>query len=104
MAIAVAGDKRSPALPDVPTIAELGVPDFNVSSWYGILAPANTPKAIIDRLQQNIAAVLAIPEVGDRYRNNAFDPIASTPEAFAAQIKADYARWAQVVKDASLKQ
>jgi len=104
IAIAVAGDKRSPAWPDVPTIAELGVPDFNVSSWYGILAPAKTPKPIIDRLQKNIAAVLAIPEVRDRYLNNAFDPIASTPEAFAEQIKADYARWGQVVKDANLKQ
>jgi tripartite-type tricarboxylate transporter receptor subunit TctC len=103
-AIAVASDKRSPAWPDIPTIAELGVPDFNVSSWYGILAPAKTPKAIIDRLQKDIAAVLAIPEVRDRYLNNAFDPIASTPEAFAAQIKADYARWGQVVKDANLKQ
>lgn len=103
-AIAVAGDKRSPAWPDVPTIAELGVPDFNVSSWYGILAPAKTPKAIIDRLQKDIAAVLAIPEIRDRYLNNAFDPIASTPEEFAAQIKADYARWGQVVKDANLKQ
>ncbi len=104
VAIAVAGDKRSPALPDVPTIAELGVPDFNVSSWYGILAPAKTPKAIVDRLQREIAQVLAIPEIRDRYLNNAFDPIASTPEEFAAQIKADYARWAQVVKDANLKQ
>ena len=103
IAIAVAGDKRSPAWPDIPTIAELGVPDFNVSSWYGILAPAKTPKAIVDRLQRDIAAVLAIPEVRDRYLNNAFDPIASTPETFAAQIKADYARWGQVVKDANLK-
>ena len=103
-AIAVAGDKRSPALPNVPTIAELGVPDFNVSSWYGILAPAKTPKAIIDRLQKDIAAVLAIPEVRERYVNNAFDPVGSTPEAFAAQIKADYERWGLVVKEANLKQ
>ena len=104
VAIAVAGDKRSPALPEVPTIAELGVADFKVSSWYGILAPAKTPKDIVHFLQREIAAVLAIPEVRERYLNNAFDPVGSTPEAFAAQIQADYARWGQVVKEANLKQ
>ena len=102
--IAVTSAKRSPALPEVPTIAELGVADFNVSSWYGILAPAKTPKAIVDRLQQEIAVVLKIPAVRERYLNNAFEPIGSTPDEFAAQIKADYERWGQVVKDANLKQ
>ena len=102
--IAVTSAKRSPALPEVPTIAELGVADFNVSSWYGILAPAKTPKAIVDRLQQEIAVVLKIPAVRERYLSNAFEPIGSTPEEFAAQIKADYERWGQVVKDANLKQ
>jgi tripartite-type tricarboxylate transporter receptor subunit TctC len=104
VAVAVTSSRRSPSLPDVPTIAELGVPDFSVSSWYGILAPAKTPKAIVNRLQQEIAAVLAMPEIREKYVNSAFDPVASTPEEFAAQIKADYARWGQVVRDANLKE
>ena len=103
-AIAVTSGQRSPSLPDVPTIAELGVPGYEVSSWYGLLAPAKTPKAVIQRLQQEIAAVLAMPEVREKYLASAFDPVGSTPEAFGAQIKADFARWAQVVKDANLKE
>jgi tripartite-type tricarboxylate transporter receptor subunit TctC len=103
-AIAVTSARRSPSLPDVPTIAELGVPGYAVSSWYGLLAPAKTPKAVIQRLQQEIATVLAMPEVRERYLASAFDPVASTPEEFGAQIKADFARWAQVVKDANLKE
>jgi tripartite-type tricarboxylate transporter receptor subunit TctC len=102
--VAVTSAKRSPSLPDVPTIEELGVPGFAVSSWYGLLAPAKTPKAIVDRLQREIAAVLAMPEVRDRYLAAAFEPVGSTPEAFAAQIRADYARWGQVVKDANLRE
>jgi tripartite-type tricarboxylate transporter receptor subunit TctC len=103
-AIAVTSSQRSPSLPDVPTIAELGVPGYEVSSWYGLLAPAKTPKAVIQRLQQEIATVLAMPEVREKYLASAFDPVASTPEAFGAQIKTDFARWAQVVKEANLKE
>jgi tripartite-type tricarboxylate transporter receptor subunit TctC len=102
-AVAVTSARRSPSLPDVPTIEELGVAGYSVSSWYGLLAPAKTPKAIVNRLQQEIAAVLAMPEIRDKYLAAAFDPVANTPEEFAAQIRADYARWGQVVKDANLK-
>ncbi|MEI7444565.1 MAG: tripartite tricarboxylate transporter substrate binding protein [Burkholderiales bacterium] len=102
--VAVTSAKRSPSLPDVPTVEELGVPGFAVSSWYGLLAPARTPKAIVNRLQQEIAAVLAMPDIRERYLGAAFDPVGSTPEEFAAQIRADYARWGQVVKDANLRE
>ncbi|MFN9772352.1 MAG: Bug family tripartite tricarboxylate transporter substrate binding protein [Burkholderiales bacterium] len=102
--VAVTSAKRSPSLPDVPTVEELGVPGFSVSSWYGLLAPAKTPKAIVNRLQQEIAAVLAMPDIRDRYLAAAFDPVGNTPEEFAAQIRADYARWGQVVKDANLRE
>jgi tripartite-type tricarboxylate transporter receptor subunit TctC len=102
-AIAVAGSKRSAVLPDVPTVAESGMPDFDVSSWYGLLAPAKTPKAIIDRLQREVAAVLALPEIQDRYQKGGFEVVGNKPEEFAQQIKADLARWGKVAKDANIR-
>lgn len=102
-AIAVASAKRSPVLPDVPTIAESGLPDFEVSSWYGLLAPAKTPKPIIDRLQREVAAVLALPEIQDRYLKGGFEVVGNKPEEFAQQIKTDLSRWGKVVKDANIR-
>lgn len=101
--VAVAGASRSKVLPDVPTMIELGVPGFEVNSWYGLLAPAKTPKPIIDRLQREVAAVLALPEVRERYLKGGFEPVGNTPEQFAQQIKADLGRWSKVVKDANLR-
>jgi tripartite-type tricarboxylate transporter receptor subunit TctC len=101
--IVVSSPKRSPTLPDVPTVAESGLPGFDVSSWYGILAPAKTPKPIIDRLQKEIAAVLMLPEVRERYQKNGFEVVGNTPAEFAEQIKADYARWGKVVKEANIR-
>lgn len=102
-AIGVAGSKRSPVLPDVPTMIESGVPGFEVNSWYGLLAPAKTPKAIVDRLQKEVAAVLALPEVRERYLKGGFEPVGNKPEEFGQQIKADLARWSKVVKDANIR-
>jgi tripartite-type tricarboxylate transporter receptor subunit TctC len=102
-AIAVSSDKRSSSLPDVPTFIESGVPDFVVTSWTGILAPANTPKPIVDRLQKEIAAVLADPDVKARYEVLGIEPVGNTPEQFAAQIKADLAKYEKVVKQANIK-
>lgn len=101
--IAVSSAKRSPVLPDVPTMAESGLPNFEVSSWYGLLAPAKTPKPIVDRLQREVAAVLALPEIRDKYLKGGFEPVGNRPEEFAQQIKADLARWNKVVKDANLR-
>jgi tripartite-type tricarboxylate transporter receptor subunit TctC len=102
-AIAVSSDKRSTSLPDTPTFIESGVPDFVVASWTGILAPAGTPKPIVDRLQKEIAAVLADPEVKARYEVLGIEPVGNTPEQFAAQIKADLAKYEKVVKQANIK-
>ena len=102
-AVGVASAKRSDVLPEVPTIIELGLAGFEVNSWYGLLAPAKTPKPITDRLQKEVAAVLALPEVRERYLKGGFEPVGNKPEEFAQQIKADLARWNKVVKDANLR-
>lgn len=101
--IAVSGRARSLSLPDVQTFTEAGVKDFDVTSWYGLLAPAKTPKAIINKLQREIAAVMQVPEVRERYLKSSFEPVANTPEEFASQLKSDYEQWGQVVKNANVK-
>ncbi len=102
-AIGVSSEKRSPALPNVPTFDESGQPGFIVSSWTGILAPAKTPKPIVDRLQKEIAAVLADPDVKSRYDVLGIEVVGNTPAEFGEQIKADLARWEKVVKQANIK-
>jgi tripartite-type tricarboxylate transporter receptor subunit TctC len=102
-AIAVSSGKRAAALPEVPTFVEGGQPGFVVDSWVGILAPAKTPRPIVDRLQKEIAAVLADPEVKARYEVLGIEPVGNSPDQFAAQIKADLSRWEQVVKQAGIK-
>jgi tripartite-type tricarboxylate transporter receptor subunit TctC len=101
--IAVSSAKRSTVLPDVPTMAESGLPGFEVSSWYGLLAPTKTPVAIIERLQREVAAVLAEPDIRENYRQGGFEPVGNKPAEFAAQIKADSERWGKVVKDAGIR-
>jgi tripartite-type tricarboxylate transporter receptor subunit TctC len=102
-AIGVSSAKRAAALPDVPTFIEGGQAGFVVDSWTGILAPAKTPRPIVDRLQKEIAAVLADPDVRARYEVLGIEPVGNTPDQFAAQIRADLARWEQVVKQAGIK-
>ena len=102
-AIAVSSGKRASALPDVPTFVEGGQKGFVVDSWVGILAPSRTPRPIVDRLQKEIAAVLADPEVKARYEVLGIEPVGNTPDQFAAQIKADLGRWEHVVKQAGIK-
>ena len=94
---------RAAGAPDVPTFIESGLAGFVVDSWVGILAPANTPRPIIDRLQAEIAAVLQMPEVKERYSVLGIDPVGNKPEEYAAQIRADLARWAPVVKQANIR-
>lgn len=102
-AIGVSSAKRSTVLPDVPTFAESGLAGFEVSSWYGLLAPAKTPRPIIDRIQREVQAVLQLPEIREKYVRGGFEPVGNKPDEFAAQIRADLARWQKVVKDANLK-
>jgi len=101
-AIAVTSEKRLAQLPDVPTMAEAGFPAFEVSSWQGLLAPAATPPAIVSKLHREIARILALPEVRERFAAVAAEPVASTPAQFRAHIESEIARWAEVAKHAGL--
>ena len=103
VAIAVTTKKRSSALPNVPTVAESGVPGFDVSTWYGIWAPAATPPAIVHRLSSELAAVVRIPEVRARLAELGAEAVGNTPEEFAAYNRAELAKWAKIVKDSGAK-
>ena len=101
--LAAATAKRWPTMPDLPTIAEAGVPGFAVENWYGMLVPARTPKEIIATLNTELLRVLALPDVRERLASNGMIPFPSTPEQFAAYIKAETAKWAKVVKDSGAR-
>jgi tripartite-type tricarboxylate transporter receptor subunit TctC len=101
--LGVSSARRSAALPDVPTFIESGLPGFEVSAWVGILAPAKTPRPVVDRLQKEIAAALQAQDVRERYAALGIDPVGNTPDQFGEQIRADLARWEKVVKSANIK-
>ena len=94
---------RAAGAPDVPTFIESGLPGFVVDSWVGLLAPANTPRPVIERLQAETAAVLQMPDVRERYSVLGIEPVGNRPDEYAAQIRADLARWGPVVKQASIR-
>jgi tripartite-type tricarboxylate transporter receptor subunit TctC len=96
--LGVTSAKRVAKLPDVPTVAESAVPGYEASVWYGVVAPAGTPRDIVQRLNQEIARILANPTHHDRMTSADFEPTTSTPEQFAAFIKSETAKWAKVVK------
>ena len=98
-ALAVSGTKRSALAPDVPTVAEAAIPGFEAGVWQGVLAPAATPREIILKLSAAIQRILQMPDVINRYASVGFEPVGSTPEAFAAFLKTDIARWVKVVKE-----
>jgi tripartite-type tricarboxylate transporter receptor subunit TctC len=102
-AIAVSGEKRLRSLPDVPTFTQAGLPGYEVKSWQGLLAPAKTPKAIIDKLSQEIGRILQTHDVSETLINMGADPFVSTPQEFAALIKRDLVRYAKLIKDANIK-
>ena len=102
-AVAVTSDKRSPALPGVPTIAESGLPGFEASSWFGVLAPAATPKDIVDKLSGAIAKSLQTPEMKERLAGQGAVAVGNTPEQFSAHIKSEIDKWSKVVKASGAK-
>ena len=103
VALGVPSAKRSGALPDVPTFQESGLAGFDVASWTGIFAPAKTPPAVISKLQRELSQVLQSPFVKERYATLGIEPVGNTPDEFAAQVRADLARWQEVVKAANVK-
>ncbi len=101
-ALAVAGDRRAKALPDVPTVAESGFPGYEANTWNGMLAPAGTPRAIVLRLNQEMLKILGTREVIDYMTADGAEPAGNTPEHFAAYIRSEHAKWAQVIRDAKI--
>ncbi len=101
--IAVTTLKRSALMPAIPTIAESGLPGFDANNWYGLLAPAKTPRAIVMRLNAEVAKVLKLPDVKEFLFNQGLDAAPGTPEQFGAYIKAEMAKWAKVVKDSGAR-
>ena len=102
-ALAVSSAKRSPAAPDVPTVAESGVPGFDVTVWFGLLAPAGVPREIIQRLNAECVRIIGTHEVTERFRNQGVEPRTGTPEQFGDLVKSEVVRWAKVIKDAGIK-
>ncbi len=101
-ALGVTSVKRTAGAPEIPAIAE-SLPGYELPSWFGMLAPAGTPKAIIDRVQQATARALAVPEVRDNFIAQGFDPVGSTPQQFADMIRAELKMWPAVIRKAGIK-
>ena len=102
-ALGVTSAKRSPAAPEIPTIAEQGLPGFEAVSWFALFAPANTPKPIVDKLQAEVKKILATPDIGKRLAESGLDAVGSTADELAAYQRAEIAKWAKVVKDSGAK-
>ena len=102
-ALAVSPTRRSPALPEVQTVAEAGVPGYDSGAWFGLVAPANTPKDIVNKLSRETARALKLADVSARLSDLGAEPVGGTPEQFAAHIKAEIAKWAKVIKDANVE-
>ena len=102
-ALGLAALKRSSAAPEIPTISEQGVTGFEVGSWYGLLAPANTPREIVTRLHAEMVKALATPEISASIKSVGTEPLGNTPEDFAAQIRNDLAKWGKVARAANMR-
>ena len=102
-ALAVSTLKRSPVLPQLPTVAESGLPGFEVSVWFAVLAPSGTPRDIVQRLNAVLVKALQAPDVKQRLADQGADPVGNTPEQFAAVIQRDLVKWAKVVKDSGVR-
>ena len=102
-ALAITSAKRSAVAPDLPTVAEAGLPGFEVVGWFGWLAPAATPKPIVDRLHSEIVRVLKLPDVRDRLLSQGSEPIANTPAEFGAFMRSEHAKWARVIKAGNIR-
>lgn len=102
-AIAITGDNRAPALPEVPTFSEAGLPGFRAEGWFGIVAPAATPKDAINKISSEMAVILAMPDTREYLIKQGSEAYVSTPDQVTALIKADIAKYARIIKDANIK-
>ncbi len=102
-ALATSGDKRTSLAPEIPTVAEAGVPGFEVTVWFGLVAPAGTPRAVVQKLNAEVTKILAMPDVRERFMAQGVEPQGSTPEQFGEHIRSQMVRWAKVVQDAGVK-
>ena len=102
-AIAVTGEKRIPSAPEIPTIAESGVPGYNVTAWYGVSAPAKTPPAVIESLNREIVRALKSSDLSQRLVSQGVDPVGSTPAQYTAFMQNEVQKWAKVIKAANIK-
>jgi tripartite-type tricarboxylate transporter receptor subunit TctC len=101
-ALAVGGLKRSPLLPNVPTLAEAGVPGYEAVNWWGIAAPAGTPKPVLERLYRDMTEIQKSPELVRRFETEAVEAVQMTPSEFARYIEQDTAKWARVIREAGI--
>ena len=102
-ALGVSGLKRASAAPDIPTIAEQGLPGFEVNSWYGLFVPAKTPRPILMQLNKEINRIMALPDVRERLSSQGVDPVASTPEELTRIVQAEKKVWSKVLRQANIK-
>ena len=102
-AIAVTSAKRAATVPDLPTLAEAGVPGYEATSWNGIFAPAKTPRAIIDKINAEVVKILNTPDVREKLIAAGSDPVGSTPEQFLAFVKVELARWGKVIRENNIR-
>ncbi len=102
-ALAVLGAKRSPIAPDVPTVAESGLPGFEVTSWFGVVAPAKTPREVITKLNREIVGILKMPDVRERLLAQGGEPVGNTPEEFGQMIRSETKKFADIIKSAGIK-
>lgn len=101
--LAVASDKRSPQIPAVPTFAEAGLPGIVIHTWNGLMAPAGTPRPIVDQIASEVARAVKDPIIADRLVSNGVDPLGNTPDEFAALIAADISLWSEAIKSAGIQ-
>ena len=102
-ALAIGTAQRSLVLPELPTVAEAGVPGYEANNWNGVVAPAAAPRAVIERLQREIHALVEAPAMRERLLQNAFEPVADTPAAFARYLDSERVKWSRVVREAGIK-
>jgi tripartite-type tricarboxylate transporter receptor subunit TctC len=102
-ALGMSSAKRSSFAPDIPTVAESGVPGYEVAVWFGLVAPAGTPREIVQKLNAEAMRILAMPDVRERFLSQGVEPVGSTPEQFGEHIKSQMTKWAKVVQDAGVK-